>query len=557
MLEPEDRERYFELLKAHVVEPREEHLPTAAGMGEDLTLAGLPAKVLVVDDEPSVLSSIRRLLVRKGLEVATTSSAQEALDMLRQEEYAVVIADQRMPVVSGTQLLGQVREVSPDTVRILLTGYPDVETAIESIYKGAVYRFLTKPWNDQELGLAVRQAVEQFELTAENRRLQKLSAEQNKELRALNRRIGERLKTSQEKFEAIVAKGSDGVLVVNQDGAVKYANPAAATLLNRKEQGLLGSTFGLPMAAGGVTDMDIVRTCGGTGTAEMRVAETVWNGETVYLVLLHDVTEHKELQEELSRAKRTAEAANRAKSEFLANMSHELRTPLNAIIGFSEGLLARADQHPLNEHQKDRIAKMLQSGRNLLALVNSVLDIAQIEAGHAERHIETFALRPLAEEVASTALELVRLKDGVTFVLDLSGDVSLLTSDRDKVRQILLNLLSNAVKFTDQGSVTLRIRRRSGSVDMSVEDTGIGIPADQFHRIFEQFHRAHATARPAIGGTGLGLSLSKSLAEFLGGQLTFESVEGHGSEFTLALPFTPPDVEATEQQEVAEPAQHV
>ena len=144
------------------------------------------SKILVVDDEPGVLNALRRQLRKEPFEITATSSPEEALQLLSKERYAAVVSDERMPTMKGTHLLEKAREVSPDTVRIILTGYVDIQAAIEAINRGAVYRFITKPWNDEELRFAIRQAIAQFELVSENRRLQVLTEKQNIELKALN-----------------------------------------------------------------------------------------------------------------------------------------------------------------------------------------------------------------------------------------------------------------------------------------------------------------------------------------------------------------------------------
>ncbi len=231
-----------------------------------------------------------------------------------------------------------------------------------------------------------------------------------------------------------------------------------------------------------------------------------------------------------------ADAANIAKSEFLANMSHELRTPLNAVIGFSEGLLERTDRHPLNEHQKDRLEKIKASGEYLLQLINGVLDIAKVESGKIDLQITTFDVEPVAREVGDMAEALAKDKPAIRVTLDLEEDMPPMTSDRDKLRQILVNLLGNAIKFTDQGSVTLRVRRNNGSLLFSVEDTGVGISAEYREHLFEQFYQIKQKTHRTLKGTGLGLAISKAFATLLGGTLTFESVEGQGSTFTLTVP---------------------
>ncbi len=350
------------------------------------------------------------------------------------------------------------------------------------------------------------------------------------------KRLAQNLEASHEAFQAIVAKSADGILIVDGEGVVRYANPAAETLLRRTTSELSDSTFGLPVVAGDEAEVDVCLGAAETGVAEMRIVESMWDREKAYLVSLHDITDRKQMEADLEEAKEAAEAANQAKSEFLANMSHELRTPLNAIIGFSEGLLDRADRHPLNEHQKDRIGKVLLSGRHLLMLINQVLDISKIEAGQVTVHPTTFDVYRLAAGVHGMAEALLRDKPDVAFDLDVADDLPPLTADRDKVWQILLNLVGNAIKFTERGSVTLRIRRDGSRLLFSVQDTGIGIPEEKRAKVFEKFEQARQADGGPTNGTGLGLTISESLAELLGGSLTLSSVQNHGCTFTLALP---------------------
>ena len=231
-----------------------------------------------------------------------------------------------------------------------------------------------------------------------------------------------------------------------------------------------------------------------------------------------------------------ADAANAAKTKFLANMSHELRTPLNAVIGFSEGLLERTDLHPLNEHQKDRLEKIKTSGEYLLQLINGILDVSKAESGTIELLITTFDVEPIVWEVGEMAKALIKDKPDVRFALDMPDHLPQMTSDRDKVRQILINLLSNAVKFTYCGSISLRVGQGDNSLIFSMEDTGIGVSPEHLGRLFEAFFQVRQETHRSLSGTGLGLSISKTLAALLGGTLTVESVAGQGSAFTLAMP---------------------
>jgi PAS domain S-box-containing protein len=249
-----------------------------------------------------------------------------------------------------------------------------------------------------------------------------------------------------------------------------------------------------------------------------------------------------------------AEAANIAKTEFLANMSHELRTPLNAVIGFSEGLLERTDRHPLNEHQKDRIEKIKTSGEYLLQLINGVLDVAKVESGKMDVQVTTFDVEPIVGEVGNMAEALTKDKPAVRFLLDIEEHLPPMTSDRDKIRQILVNLLGNAIKFTEQGSVTLRVRGNNGLLLFSVEDTGVGISAEHLNRLFDKFYQVKQETHRPLKGTGLGLAISKAFATLLGGTLTVESVQGQGSTFTLTVPLMPDRRKGVDRRQVVQQA---
>jgi signal transduction histidine kinase len=227
--------------------------------------------------------------------------------------------------------------------------------------------------------------------------------------------------------------------------------------------------------------------------------------------------------------------ASRHKSEFMANMSHELRTPLNAIIGFSD-VLEQSLFGELNEKQTDYTRDIATSGRHLLDLVNEILDLSKVEAGRMELERSEFALG----DTIRAALAFVRERAaGHRIELDslVREDLGTLFADERKIRQVLLNLLSNAVKFTpDGGRVAVRALRMDGEMQVSVQDTGIGIAPEDQPRVFEEFRQVGTTSDRSREGTGLGLTLAKRLIELHGGRIWIDSVVGKGTTFTFAIP---------------------
>ncbi|HET8657147.1 MAG TPA: ATP-binding protein, partial [Longimicrobiaceae bacterium] len=263
---------------------------------------------------------------------------------------------------------------------------------------------------------------------------------------------------------------------------------------------------------------------------------------------------------EAERARTAADEANRAKSDFLANMSHELRTPINAIMGYNE-LLEMEIGGPLTEKQREQLGRVRHSSEHLLALVDDILDLAKVEAGRMEVEQERADVR----RVVAVSLSLVEpqaMERGIEVVNDCSESISYV-GDEDRVRQILVNLLSNAVKFTEPGGrVTVRcdVARAPGEgarligegpwVRLQVEDTGIGIAADETSEIFQPFVQAEKGRTRTHGGTGLGLAISRQLARLMGGDLTVRSAPGEGSCFSVWLPTGPAPAAAPLLEEV-------
>ena len=228
--------------------------------------------------------------------------------------------------------------------------------------------------------------------------------------------------------------------------------------------------------------------------------------------------------------------ATSAESQFLANISHEFRTPLNAILGYTQMLL-QGVSGPLSEPQRKNLMRIDSNSRHLLALISDILDITRIESGRMPFTLTSFRITDIVDEVLSELEPIIR-RSGLAVTARMPRTLPPARTDRHKVKQIVLNLLSNALKFTPAGSVTIGadFEPRSGTMTIAVRDTGMGIPEESQPKIFEDFRQLDESPARGHGGSGLGLSISRRLAQMLGGAIDLESHVGEGSTFTLQLP---------------------
>ena len=273
----------------------------------------------------------------------------------------------------------------------------------------------------------------------------------------------------------------------------------------------------------------------------VRISERrIQGGGTV--AVYSDITELRTQNLELEEARELSEVANRTKSQFLANMSHELRTPLNAIIGYSEILQEDATDNGQEQLVPD-LKKIEGAGRHLLGLINDILDLSKVEAGKMDVFVEEIDISSLLDEVKSIITPLVT-KNGNKLEVRLADHLGSMRSDRTKLKQCLLNVLSNASKFTQEGKLTVQVRRLvtdGPMIQIMISDTGIGMNEEQIGRLFQAFSQADASTTKKFGGTGLGLAITRHFCRLLGGDISVASRPGVGSTFTIILPDQAPE----------------
>jgi signal transduction histidine kinase/response regulator RpfG family c-di-GMP phosphodiesterase len=466
--------------------------------------------IVCIDDEPDVLNSLK-IELKKAIGdeciIETAQGGEDALDLLTDlqagdYEIALVVSDYIMPDIKGDELLQIIHERSPNTLKIMLTGQADLDAVGHAIKYAKLYRYIPKPWQNEDLKLTVVEAVHSYLQD------QKLAdevikgREANQQLKLAN----EALSASESRLNQFLAALPVGVSVYNPDGSIAYINHAAHQLLDadsgladsmpntaeqlvasyqfynaEKDRLYFPENFPILRALQGeyvkVNEVEISQ-YGLTITLEISVRPIFdRHGNIVFAIaVIQDISQRKELEkflanyqrtleadivertEQLQKAAFAAEAANRAKSTFLANMSHELRTPLNAILGFTQIIESSPNLTP---EDRENIRIIYRSGEHLLTLINQALDLAKIEAGRMTLFPTSFDLYDLLDELEDM-FQLRAKNQGLQLVFQRVSDIpQYVRSDEVKLRQVLINLLSNAMKFTQIGGVSVKVRRKA------------------------------------------------------------------------------------------------
>ncbi len=385
-------------------------------------------------------------------------------------------------------------------------------------------------------------AVQGIVAVAQDMSQQRLADEQLKKVdKSLEAEIHQRrsvateLQVTKANFSSIVEKTRDGILIVDKEGEVLYANPAAATLFGREEEELLDQPFGFPLAPGETTELEIMRLEDDKCVAEMRLDDTEWRGDHAYLATLRDVTERKRLMAEAKRINEELRQANQIKDDFIANVSHELRTPLATISNVLANALAGV-WGALSEEARGELHTGHTNAKRLASMVNNLLDMSTIRAGRVSLEKSQVDMPALIRSVTESSKARAKEK-GIALMTSHDPDLGLVYCDPMKVVRIVTNLVGNALKFTGEGgTISIAIQNGPEDVQISVSDTGVGIAEENQARIFERFQQVDRADGGGEKGTGLGLAIAKDLVELHGGKILVQSELGKGSTFSFTLP---------------------
>jgi two-component system, sensor histidine kinase and response regulator len=411
---------------------------------------------------------------------------------------------------------------------------------------------------------AVKKSGETFPVTIEGREFQMngemLRAASVRDI-TLQKQAEDALRESNARIRAITDSAQDGIMMIDHNGFITYWNPSSERLLGYTADEAIGQNLhafiapsryrsmyeaafpafqqtGLGNAIGKTNDMNALNKDGTEIPVQISLSAVKISGGWNAIGIIRDITQQKNAEADLVKAKEIAETATRTKSEFLANMSHEIRTPMNAVIGFSR-LMAKTD---MTYKQHDYIRKIDSSANALLGIINDILDFSKIEAGKLEIESVNFQL----DDVVNNIVEMVAVKaaeKNIELLSNVQSDVPrALVGDPLRLGQILVNLASNAVKFTDKGHILIKAELLCKDLDVcrirfSVTDTGIGMSREQVDRLFTAFTQADTSITRKYGGTGLGLTISKRLAEMMDGEIYAESKLGGGSTFSYIASF--------------------
>lgn len=518
------------------------------------------AKILVVDDEKNVLVTVVAILQQEGYDVDAAPDGQTAIELIQTRQYDLVMTDLKMPGVDGLAVLEEVRRTSPSTVTLMMTGYGSVDTALEALQRGA-YEYLLKPTEVADLKAAVKRSLERKRLSEIDTlyrvsRTVTSSLEPGQIAREVTEAAREVLAATDAQLIDLTKGPAEGSPSLDGDDLETLVRqPQVWERLAAGE--VIGSANG-PLLLKEWAErhgMGSIALVPGSAKNALACVLCVWNAASFdfhasiqrflrglagqsALGLSHAamIAKLQQNNEQLEAANDKLRELDKLKSQFLSVATHELRTPLSVILGYNS-MLAEMLHDRLAEEEQQTLRESVSACKRLIRLVNSMLDITQIESGKMRMNFEIADLRRIVGSVAALFQHEAQAKN-VHITTEVPTRLPRLIMDSERIEQVLVNLVGNALKFTNTGgAIKITVRSTDGGAVVSVSDTGIGIAPEDMARIFDEFAQVkRQAAKRQKEGSGLGLAIARRIVEAHRGMLEVQSVLGRGSTFSFTLP---------------------
>lgn len=486
------------------------------------------ANILVVDDERGIREGCRRILMSEGFSADVAVNGEEGLKLAKAKPFDLILVDLMMPVMSGLEMMEQVRQHDPEIIMIVITGFATIETAVEAMKHGA-YDYIPKPFTPDQVLAVVNRGLEKRRLSLQ---AQRLMEERDQKLLEVSH--------EESKIHTIVNSMADGILVTNKEHQLVLWNPAAVRMLNLNEKLEAGKGVGEAIQVRTLVDL-INKALSPDSAQYTAISEEIelTNPDRKTLMANVSVIRDRDGQDlgvvSTFRDVTSLKELDQVKSQFVSMVTHELRAPLSAVEGYLSAYLSGAAG---NDPQMNR--QMLERAKtrthSLLDLVNDLLQFSRLESKRIERKKELLDL----SDILTNTMELLRNQgeaNEITFSMDLPGKLPLVEADRAEMEQLFTNLISNAIKYNvKSGKVTITAGPINHYLSIRIEDTGIGIDKEHLSCIFDEFYRVCEPETRYITGTGLGLSIVKRIVESHFGLIEVDSTAGKGTTFTVKLP---------------------
>jgi len=512
-------------------------------------------KILYVDDDKLLTSTFCTLMKVEGFkDVVVYNNPLEAVKYLETETPDLIISDFLMPEMNGLEFLREAKKLYPETSMILLTAYADKENAIKTINEIGVYKYIEKPWDNDDLIMNIKNGIERSHLLASLReKIAELEdakvklTEYSEKLEELVAQRTKDLTLANIKLSAIIDYCADGIIIIDSKGNIEQVNPAcenmaglsAETLCKMKIQEIAFSDNpALNQSKSSVKNTILGLSC---DNSEFLVRDlyirNALNNEAIPVEINFASLTNEYSDEEkfvgVIRNFSVQKETERLRDDFIATLTHDLRTPLLAAIQtlkfFLDGSLG-----DLKDQQRVLLSTMLQSNEDLLGLVNALLEVYRFESGKLSLCKTVFSIRDLVTQCYDELEPLSKKKDiEFNIYTEVSADL-LIDADRAEIKRVITNLCGNALNYTNKGGIIdIYLKVQNGDLIFSVVDNGNGIPKEDIPHLFMRF--SQGTSKKRSTGTGLGLYLSRQIIEAHGGKIWVESKVNKGSEFSFLL----------------------